>query len=203
MQFISEDRGVGLDVLPHMLLQFGLAASLDVQRADSPATLNHAEHDLFAVLPTTRLNLPGLVLGVHIAGLAANEGFIDLDIPGQLVKRAGLHCKPDSVEHEPCGLLADLQVLGDLVAADAVLAIRDQPHGAQPFVQADSGVLEDGPDLDRELLFAVQAFPDQARFEEREPLGRTLRANRPVRPAQLSHELDTHLGIGKVLHRFH
>src|SRR5690606_33750702 len=61
---------------------------------------------------------------VHVAGLTADERLVQLDFAAEFPAAAVvLHGKADALEHEPCGLLCDADSTGDLVAADAVLAI--------------------------------------------------------------------------------
>ena len=71
---------------------------------------------------------PALALcDVHIAGLAADEGFIGFDMPGQLLKRSLMECETNPVVHVPCGLLRDIEIAGDLVTADPVFTIHNEP----------------------------------------------------------------------------
>jgi hypothetical protein len=65
---------------------------------------------------------------VHELGLAADEGLIGFALPAHLLEGVGLHRQPDAVKHEPAGLLGDAKVAGQLVAADAVFAVDEQPR---------------------------------------------------------------------------
>ena len=47
----------------------------------------------------------------------------------------------------------------DFVTTDSVLAGHQQPHAHHPLVHAQRRVLEDTPNLDRELLLAALAEP--------------------------------------------
>jgi hypothetical protein len=87
-------------------------------------------------------------------------------MPRKKQQEPTVHGVPDSLKHKPSRLLGDLDVTGDLIGANSVLAVSDKKHGAQPLIEADSGILEDRSDFDRELFLAVKAFPHQARAEK-------------------------------------
>ena len=94
---------------------------------------------------------------VHIARLAADESFVGFDMAGELVSGGHAESAANAVIHEPCGLLSHADGPGDLVAADAVLAVHYLPHGEQPFVQAERRILKDGSGLESELAQRVFA----------------------------------------------
>src|SRR5207247_1775629 len=100
------------------------------------------------------LDLGRSFASVHIARLAADEGFICFDRPGHLVDRAGMLRVANAVQHEPRSTLGYFDVTGYLVGTNAVLAVRKQPHSTQPLVQFDRRILEDSANLNRELLAA-------------------------------------------------
>ena len=58
--------------------------------------------------------------------------------PVHLYDRARLQGFAETVKHEPCGPLSNTEVFRDLVGADAVLAINEQPERRKPLV-SDSG----------------------------------------------------------------
>ena len=79
----------------------------------------------------------------------ADERLVDLDLPVQHpLERSRVWRQPDPVPHKPRGFLRDPEGTMNLVAADAVLGVHNQPGGHQPLVQADVGVLEDRAGLD-------------------------------------------------------
>src|SRR5438477_6810473 len=47
-----------------------------------------------------------LFVQMHVDNLAADESLIGFNLTAQFRKRATLHCKSDSVKHEPCRLLS-------------------------------------------------------------------------------------------------
>jgi hypothetical protein len=157
---------------------------------------------VFAVrLATTSGLYPSLLPLVHVPKLAADKGLIRFDGAAKIVDRAVLHRETKTVQHEPRGLLSHAERPRDLVAAHAVLAIRDHPHSGEPLVQADGRVLKDGPDLDGELLTLVvlAASPHAPGRDERRtvaPAGWA--AHVAVRPPQLNHEAKADIRVGEV-----
>src|SRR5690242_5153130 len=69
------------------------------------------------------------------------------------------------MQHEPCGLLSDLQIAGEFIRANPVLAIDEQPHCGKPLVQANGGILKDSSNFDGELPLGMvtTALPDTPR----------------------------------------
>jgi hypothetical protein len=126
-----------------------------------------------------------LLVGVHVAGLRADESLVDLDLTGQLAAVFALQRKAQTRQHEPRGLLGHFQGARQLVAADAVLAVDDEPQRREPLLQRERGILEHGPDLERELRPRVSfvAFPHARRFEVLHASRAAARAlNRAARP---------------------
>lgn len=63
-----------------------------------------------------------------------------------------LQREPNTMEHEPCGLLGNANRAVNLPRANPVLAIGDHPDSREPLIQSERRVLEYGPDLDAELV---------------------------------------------------
>src|ERR1035438_5180129 len=61
-------------------------------------------HDGGFILAACARNLLGPLVRAHVSRLATDEGFIRLNLPGQLVTRSHAQREPDAVIHEPCGL---------------------------------------------------------------------------------------------------
>jgi hypothetical protein len=142
-------------------------------------------------------------IGVHEAGSAADEGFVYFDFaprPTHFQKRASLHGQPDSVKHEPCGLLSDAKSAGYFVGTDAILAVRNQPDSNKPLVEGERGILKDSPDLDGELFPSVWAlaFPHPASRQESHIIPATSGALDAARPAPRNHEFQAVVGICEV-----
>jgi len=135
---------------------------------------------------------------VHEAGKATDVGLVNLNVALKPVKGFGLHRQADTVEHEPRSLLGHAKGAAQLVAADSVLGIDQEPDRREPLLQADGRVLEDCPKLDAELLLAALALPDAAGLEEGLFLGATDRAGDAIRPTQASQEGEAYIGMGEV-----
>lgn len=98
------------------------------------------------------------LVDLHVARLAADEGFVHFDFTGDRpIKRAFVQGIADAVIQEPCGFLSDLQVTRHLRAADAVLAVNNEPEGGEPLVEADGGIFHHGSGFERELGVVVLA----------------------------------------------
>src|SRR5207248_720378 len=136
------------------------------------------------VSPAAPVNLLFTLRGVHVARFAADKGFVHLNLAGQL-PAALLHRQTDSVQHEPSGFLSDAQVAADLVGANAVLAVRNEPHRRKPLVKTERRILKDGSDLDGKLRLrmASLALPVTPRRHKTDILGIAVRAHNAARPA--------------------
>lgn len=170
-QLIGDNFGTLANFLADDLAQFALAPRSDVMDANlASVAFEQSEYDLFPAGAASMYLLFALVL-VHETGQATDEGFISLDTARHFVDASSVHRITDAMSHKPRRLLRDLQGVRDFVATDAVLAVREHPHRAKPLVESDRGILEDRPDLNRELFLTVKTFPHQARFEKRQALG--------------------------------
>ena len=142
---------------------------------------------------------------VHEPGLTADVSLVRLDLAGHPAEIAVLHGKSDSVEHEPGCLLSDADGPVNFVGADAVLSVGNHPDGRKPLVQSYRAVLEDGPDLDRELppgMFAP-AFPYPPGGDEPDIIAATGGTGyNAVRPSDVDHEVQADIGIGEVADGF-
>ena len=199
-----ERIGVQFGATLHHLADLGvdrvLAAESDVVCVNSASlAVQQSEHDSLTVRAgsdsATAAPFQFLVV-VHEPRCAADEGFVRFDNSGHLVNGPAMHRVANSLKHKPCSRLRHLQILGNLVAADPILAVRQKPHGAQPFIQGQSRILKNRAHFDGELFPAVKALPQQARLEEREPPGPTNGAGWPlVAPLGLGDHFTAHLGV--------
>ncbi len=141
----------------------------------------------------------GVTVAVHVLGESANERVVYFGDPVHLLERAGLHGVADSVEHKPCRLLGDAEGASEFMRRDAVLAVGDEPDGGKPLVESERGVLEDRPDLERELLLAPLALPDPTGGDER---GLAMSASGAkdlaISPAHLENEVESAVSVGEV-----
>src|SRR5579863_3494950 len=108
------------------------------------------------------------------------------------------------MQHEPCSLLGHAKITRQLITRNAVLAIREQPDGRPPFIQADGRILEYGADLERELLLRMVAVAaiDVRLCQPSELSSAAIGTlDYSIRPADKNGELAAVLRIGKVLNR--
>ena len=68
---------------------------------------------------------------VHEPGLAANIGFVNLNLAGHAAEVAVLHRQPDTMEHEPSGFFGNADGSCDFVGADAVLGAGNHPDSSK------------------------------------------------------------------------
>jgi len=203
-QEVSIDGAPWFDVLPNLRLKRVLLAIGNYSSTNLSAALQYA-HDGGLVFVAGSGNPARLHMLVHIARLAADERFVNLNFAGELSAAvAVLQRKANPLEHEPCGFLADAGGATNLVATDAVLTIRNHPHRKQPLIERDRGVFKDGADLDGELSLRVTglALPHAARRNKGNigtPAGRTYNT---IRPTPRRKVVQTVVGIGKVKDRF-
>ncbi len=141
---------------------------------------------------------------MHVAGLAADERLIDFNVAADFPARRILHRQPDTVEHEPRGLLRDAKGAVDFPRADAVLAVGDHPHARKPLIQPKRGIFKDGPGLERELPLRVLrlANPTHAGLVEVDAFAAASGAGDAIRPAASHQIVKAVHWDGKELHGF-
>lgn len=197
-EFIRVKGCARLHVLADRAVDVPFAAMIDRLGVNlAGLSFQQAEYDGLAEYAAT-VNLFLAFISMHVAGCATDEGLVSFDGAGHLVDGPVVLGVPNPMEHKPCRLLGYVQRARDLVGRNAVLAVRQQPHGAQPLVQADSAILEDRADLDRELLPAPETRPHQPRFEKRELFGLAARAFRAIRPLCFGNSFQADHGVRKV-----
>lgn len=138
---------------------------------------------------------------VHVLGFPADKGLVNLDRAAHLLERSGLHRQADTVKHEPRGLLRDTQRAVKLVGADPVLRAGKKPDRGEPLVEPNRAVLEDGADLDRELLPRVLdlAAPQPTGGDEVDFLAAAGRASDlAVRPPQTDQVAEANVRVREV-----
>jgi hypothetical protein len=105
------------------------------------------------------------------------------------------------MQHEPCTLLSDAKVTGDLVAADAVLAVDQHPHGWKPLRERNRAVLEDRTNLDGELFTALLALPNAAGAYIGDGLLLAVRACHAVGPAEARDKHGRYVDVAEIGNR--
>jgi hypothetical protein len=135
---------------------------------------------------------------MHVAGKATDKTFIGFNLSRHFLECAGLHCQADTVKHEPSSFLSDAYLAVNLIAANAVLAIRNHPDSSKPFIKADRTVFKDSSDLNRELLPRMfhGTFPQSSSSEKRCIGIAAVRASNPIRPTQWNQELQASIRVG-------
>ena len=199
---IGVDGGTGCNMLRHDGREVGALATRDdfqPHLADTALAVTVEQtHD--GNLARHRSALRDATAGthglVHVAGLAADVGFVNLDFTTELAAALGLQRETEPRQHEPRGLLGHVQRTRQFVAADAVLAVDEQPERGQPLLERDGRVLKDGSDLEGELRpgMLTVALPDAGLLEVGHavrPTGRAL--HDAIRPP------DRHDGFVSVL----
>jgi hypothetical protein len=157
------------------------------------STLQNAHDNLFTGNATAGNGLltPSLR---HILSAATDKGFVCLKLAAALDERAGLHGKPDPVQHKLSRFLGYADRAAQFIGANAILAVRNLPNRHKPLVERQRAILKNGADFGRKLLFGVPfpAFPHAAGGNETNIVTTAGRATDPVGPTKLYHGLVRH-----------
>src|ERR1019366_5118526 len=155
LERIGVESSASFDVLFDSCMESAFLPICDYYGTNLSATFQCAEHDGL-VFSTSASNTPLAFVEVHVASLAPDEGFVNLDFASEFATAVLiLHDETDAVKHEPRRLLSNLHVLGNLVTADAVLAVSDEPSCCEPLVQRDCRIFHHSSDLDRKLALQM------------------------------------------------
>lgn len=147
-------------VADEALQHFG-ANGVDDSRRDFAAALDRADDRHLA---GTNAAAPATATpAMLVIGLAANEGFIDLNGAEQLALGAVLHRDPDAMAHIPGRFVAaGAEHPVDLMRRHALFRVVHEERDLEPLAQGILGVLEDGFSEDGEpiaVLVAALAEP--------------------------------------------
>jgi len=200
---IGVDRAVRFDVTANLSSKNWLSAIGNDGCANLTTTLKHS-HDWSLILTASLGNAATAFISVHESGSATDEGLVYFDLfaaSTDLSQILFVHRKPDSVEHEPCGLLGDAQSACNFVGTDSVLAVGQHPHCDKPLVEGNRGIFHDGADLHGELALRMFlfAFPHASSGDKAHVSASTSRAGNAIGPTPLNHEGDAVVRVGKVL----
>ena len=116
-----------------------------------------------------------------------------------------VHGQPDSVQHEPSGLLRDAQTAMNLVARNPVLAVRKHPHRTEPLIKTNRRIFKDRSDLDTKLALRVPrlALPHAPRGDESDIARPTRRTNHETIWPSTGHKVGKAvIRVSKVANRF-
>src|ERR1022692_710060 len=157
-KLISHQFGTFRDSLANRFVGDGLVA---VGRDFCPhlaATFQHPVDNSFRPVLLAYLHFDSTVF-VHVTGLAADEGFVNLNrcsgTADLCAEEFVLHSQTNPLQHEPSRFLAHLHIACDLVGTDTVFAVGQHPRRGKPLVQRNRTILVDRPDLDRELALGM------------------------------------------------
>jgi hypothetical protein len=201
---VGVEGGPRLDCGPNFGSQCSAADVGNVHGLDAAGsliagTLDDPENRFFSGTASA-LDLPLADVPMHVFGEATNKRFVRLYLAAHLQECASLHCQPNAMVHEPCGLLSDTERPVHLVAADPVLAVGDHPDCGKPFPEIDWAILEDSPDLCRELTpgMLLFAFPQTAGGNEPHVGATASRTADPIGPAKLDHRAQRDIRVSEM-----
>src|ERR1035438_5807111 len=95
---VGEDSGTRKNMLPDFGLKRLLFAVWNHGRANVAAAFQDAHHGGLVLAASAGYFL-GALRNVHVAGLAADEGFVRFDLAGQLVEVPVMESEPQPVHH--------------------------------------------------------------------------------------------------------
>ncbi len=199
---IGVDRASRFDVSADVSLQKMLAAITDNGGANFSAALQHSDNGGF-IFGASFGNAALPFIGMHEASGTTDESLVHfhfISMSAQFGSGIVLHRKPDSVKHEPRGLLSDAQSACHFVRADSVFAVRNHPNANEPLIEGQSGILKDSSNLHAELLLSVFlfAFPHAPSGDKTNISTATSWAGNAIGPAPRNHELQAVVGVGEV-----
>src|SRR5205814_1179999 len=136
-QLIGVESGASLDTLLNFLLHNLLATVLDNNGFDSAAPL-HKTNDSSFSLAASSSDAAFLLGNVHVAGFAADEGFVYFDLTAELLQeRSSAHSQAETVHHEPSRLLSDAKVARHFATTDSILAVDEKPESSHPLIHSE------------------------------------------------------------------
>jgi hypothetical protein len=142
---------------------------------------------------------------VHEPREATNKTFVGLDFALHLLETTGLHRQSNAMVYEPCGFLRDFQISRNFIAAYAILAVSNQPHGSKPLVEAKGRIFKDAADLGAELAMVVllAAFPNTTSLNETDLLAAAMWTNHAIGPANRYPKGERPIRIREESNRIH
>jgi hypothetical protein len=205
-------EGVGIDgtalsdMLDNLALQIVAAASGNHGGANLFTTVKQSHNGSLSGDASRAQMLTPSAIRVHVTSLATDESFIHFDFrlwTAELNQRSALQCKPDAMEHEPCGSLSDFQGTPHFIATDSVLAVSEHPSCSEPLVERNGTILKDRSDLNGELApgMMASALPSAAVGVIARLFRSAAGANDAVRPAAYRKVLSAILWIREVNNR--
>lgn len=154
-RFVSHQPGLARDVGANDWPQRRNRGAVHMKAAGGAAALDKGEHDV----------AQPLVLAAHLARRAFHlpgQSFVDFDDTSQATHRRELaisHGLADAVAKEPSRFIGHIKRTMHLMRGDTLFAGAHQINCLQHLVQRNAPVLENGSDLDGELLPTSVALP--------------------------------------------
>src|SRR5208282_2010820 len=202
LQRIGIERRASGDVLAYFILQNLFATARNDSGANLAALALVDSHDGGFIFSASASDAALAFRDVHVPSLAADEGFVYFDFAAEFgAEEIILHDKPDAMEHKPCRLLSHFHVSRNLVAADSVFAVGNEPSCHEPFVERDWRIFHHSADLDGELALCMVlgASPSAALLAKFHSLAAASRAdNFTVRPAPNRQIVNAVVRVGEV-----
>ncbi len=192
-----------LNHLAHDHFRNALSAAWDYAGFHFAAALQHSHHNRFSgsALHSATAAHAFPFVAVHVPSLATDKGFIYFDrsaATAELGQAASLQSEAQTMKDEPRGLLSDAQSAGHFVRANPVPAVYEHPESGEPLVQSDRGILEDGAELDGELLVALLALPALLSLQVVVLFVAARGAFRAICPSEASYGVNADLLVRKV-----
>jgi len=194
---IGHDGGFARNIGADDRHESAYGRTLDVEAAGRTAALYQGQNDVAEIGIVERCIL-------RRTFLLADNGFVDFynrTFAAHWRKARALHCKPDTMAHEPRAFEGDAQSAVKLICADPFFAGANEMDRSQPIAQLDMAGLENGSDFHGKGLAASIAFveADAAAFAA-ERTGAvnhaTMRANAPIHP---NARLDISVSCGFIV----
>src|ERR1700761_2201721 len=199
MVFIGDNQRSGSYGFVRQIMQNLACASFDNLSPNAAFAFQHPNNDGLALESAIGLKSFRPLRLMHVLGFAAYERLVHLNFARELRAIIFVHDHPQPMEHEPSGLLGDAKGAVKLVGANTVFAVTKHPQSAKPLIEPDGGILENGSDLDGELLLAALAEPNLASADERMLLRAATGARyHAIRPAKLLRVFKAAFGIAEV-----
>lgn len=129
---------------------------------------------------------------------AADKGFVAFNRAGKLFKSSALHSQADTMKQKPGGFLRDADSAMNLIRANAIFRIANEPHRTEPFIKSDRRIFHHRSKFNGEHLLTVFALPGSACGNEGVTIRAATRAgNDAIRPAKLNHKTERVVRIGE------
>src|SRR5882672_1430670 len=170
-----KDLKLAAHVLSNVFRQRARSNVLSMEQSQFAATLPDADHDLFFASRSRS--------DVSLA-LAADKGFVHLDLAVQQFSVDRFHRVTDAVAKIPRGLIRHAKHSLDLVRAHSLARLTEQIHASKPLDKSQVRIMEHGSRSCGKLIVTVFAIEKVFASVKSLCFSATARAFRAVRPTQ-------------------